>query len=269
MDTMIQAEGYAFMPGVVQYSGGIVATPEHRLTRVQFTRPTPFEEGLRLAASIVRAAGRPAAAIGAVEMRSPAPFSDGGFTDLNTRYIALLNELDMRGDTADNPIARSNVCPAGVTVGEASIHAFTFSVPNAAAGAPDYVISGSAEAPEGKGGYDGHIIAQGDTSPAALRQKAEFVVAEMRRRMVALGVGDRAVATAQVYTVHEVHDIVRDLVEPELGIAAGSVMINANPPVVGLEFEMDCRDVSLELRVDPATADLGAIAAQIGAHECV
>ena len=37
--------GYRYMPGVFQYSGGVVAEPGFRLERVRFARPVPLEIG--------------------------------------------------------------------------------------------------------------------------------------------------------------------------------------------------------------------------------
>ena len=251
MTTLIHADGYDFLPGVSQYSGGVVASPGHRLVRVQYARPLALDAGLRLAGELIRAAGRPASALAAVEMRSPAPFSDAGFAQLNARYTELLAEIGVELVEGWNPIARSNVCPVRASVPEVSVHAFTFadSAPDAASG--DYVVSGGAEAPEGRGGYEGHIVAFQDTSRAGLARKAEFVAAEMQRRREALGVGDRALSVLQVYSVHEVQEALDAIVLPRFELRAGANLIDARPPVVDLEFEMDCRSVTVELLADP------------------
>lgn len=270
MSIPVPATGYAFMPGVTQYSGGVVALPDHHLVRIEYASPVPLDRGLRLAAEIVLALGRPADSIAAIEMRSPAPFSDEGFVTLNKQYLGLLAELAIFDGSGQNPIGRSNVCPVGAPVTEVSVQAFTFSVPGSSVRSErDYVISGSAEAPEGLGGYDGHIIAQGDVSASGLRAKATFVVEEMRRRAVSLGLGERAVATAQIYSKHEVLGLVRDLVEPALSVSNGSTFINARPPVVGLEFEMDCRDVSVSAHVNADDVNLNALRALLGVEACV
>ncbi|MEV4132836.1 hypothetical protein AB0J72_11810 [Dactylosporangium sp. NPDC049742] len=72
--------GYAFLPRVRQYSQGVVGTEGHGLTRVRFSSPVPLSDGLRLAAEIIDAAGRPPAALCACELRTPAPFTEAEFT---------------------------------------------------------------------------------------------------------------------------------------------------------------------------------------------
>ena len=74
--------GYHFVKGVFQYSAGVAAVPGHRIVRVRFLDPVPLEEGFRRIEQIIGAAGRPLTAFCACELRSPAPFTEDGFTRL-------------------------------------------------------------------------------------------------------------------------------------------------------------------------------------------
>ena len=65
--------GYRFIPGVLQYSGGVAALPGFRIERVTFRTLVPLSEGFRRIEQIVSAAGRPLASFCACELRSPAP----------------------------------------------------------------------------------------------------------------------------------------------------------------------------------------------------
>src|SRR5262249_10315627 len=93
-----------------------------------------------------------------------------------------------------------HVCPQIDPPSEPSFHAFAYTVlaPDAP---PSFVIAGSGEVPEGHKDYFDHIIARGDVGPSGLREKARFVLAEMERRLSALGFAWHDTTATQVYTV--------------------------------------------------------------------
>lgn len=236
--------GYRFIPAGFPFSSGVAAMPGYRIERRRFHASVPLAEGFRRIAAVLRSAGRPATAFCACELRSPAPFSEGGFKSFNQAYVATLVDWGLF-DGARNPVARSNVCPAIDPPSEPSFHAFCFTVPDAAA-APSFVISGGAEAAEGEGSYHDRIIRRGDTSPGAIREKAAFVLAQMERRMETLGFGWRNTTTTQVYTVHDLHPFLAEEIVQRGAAPAGLTWHFCRPPVVGLDYEMDCRNVPTE-----------------------
>jgi hypothetical protein len=145
-----------------------------------------------------------------------------------------------------NPVARSNVCPEVAPPAAPAFHAFSITVPDAGA-APSFVVAGSGEAPEAGGDYRDHAIALGDTSPSGLREKARWVLGEMERRMAALGGFGWADTTAvQAYTVHDLHPFLADELGRRGAARHGLTWQFCRPPVRDLEYEMDCRGVSLE-----------------------
>jgi hypothetical protein len=236
--------GYRFMPGVSQYSAGVAALPGFTLERVRFTRPVPMRQGFDRIAQILKDAGRPLSAFAACELRSPAPFTESGFVKFNEVYIGTLKAWGLMPDGV-NPVARSNVCPKIDPPAEPGFHAFTYAVP--AANAPtSFVVAGSGEAPEGKGNYRDHAVRLGDISPAAMVEKAQWVLGEMERRMGAFGGDWSGVTATQLYTVHDIHPFI----ESELGkrgiFGQGLTWHLNRPPVQDLEYEMDCRRVFME-----------------------
>ena len=239
-----KAGGYRFVEGVFQYSAGVAADPGHRIVRVQFRRPVPLEEGFRRIETIVTAAGRPLTAFCACELRSPAPFTEAGFAAFNKIYVGTLERWKIF-DGKTNPVARSNVCPAIDPPSEPSFHAFSYT--EAAQDAePSFVIAGSGEAPEGHSNYRDHIVRLGDVSPAGILEKARFVLGEMERRMGALGFGWKDTTAAQLYTVHDIHPFLADEIVRRGAARSGLTWHYNRPPVVDLEYEMDCRGVSVE-----------------------
>jgi len=235
--------GYRYIPGVFQYSGGVAAEPGHEIMRVRFHRPVPLAAGFARIAEIIRTAGRPLTAFSACELRSPAPFTEEGFRAFNEVYVGTLRAWGVvEGST--NPVARSNVCPALDPPTEPSFHAFSFTVESQAA--PTFVVAGSGEAPEGKPNYRDHVVAPGDTSADGMRQKARFVLGEMERRLGMLGFAWKDTTATQVYSVQDIHPFLADEIIRRGAAANGFTWHFCRPPVVGLEYEMDCRGVAKE-----------------------
>lgn len=241
--------GYRFAPGVFQYSAGVVSMEGYRIQRVRFRRPVPMQEGFRRIDALLAAAGRPRAAFCACEMRSPGQFSEDGFRRFNETYVETLASWGLYDGTM-NPVARSNVCPEVDAPAEPSFHAFCFTVEavssETAGRPPTFVVAGSGEVPEGKSNYRDHIVRRGDVSPDGLREKARFVLGEMERRLGILGAGWRDVTATQVYTVHDFHPFLGDAIVARGVAPAGLTWYFDRPPVVDLEFEMDCRGVTEE-----------------------
>lgn len=235
---------YSYAPGVFQYSAGVKADPGYAIERVRLAEPVPWRAGFDLIRAFITGRGRPLTAFCACEMRSPEPFSEGGFVRFNEAYAQVLAEWGLLAG-GDNPVARSNVCPAIDPSGEPAFHAFAFTVP-AADPAPSFIVAGGAEAPEGKGNYADHIVARGDLSPEGLRAKVAYVVDEMTRRLAVLGEDWTQTSAVQVYTVHDIHAFVPDLLMRRGAARHGLTWHYARPPVVDLEYEMDCRSIAHE-----------------------
>lgn len=239
--------GYCFMPGVFQYSGGVVAADGHEIVHARLRRPLPLAAGFARVADHLQACGRPLTAFCACELRSPAPFTDEGFESFNRQYAAVLRSWGIIGADGVNPVARSNVCPLLDPPAEPSLFAFSYTVERRD-GRPTAVVSGSGEVPEGRDGYRAHIVAPGDTTPAGMRAKAAFVVERMRERMTALGMPDAAALSAvQVYTVEPLRDLLSEILSPAGLLSPGVTWHFARPPIEGLAFEMDVRSTALEL----------------------
>jgi len=238
------AGGFAFVPGVFQYSAGVRALPGYRIERVRFANPVPMAAGFARIADYLRAASLPLTAFCACELRSPAPFTEAGFRAFNEAYAAILGEWGLLG-TGKNPVARSNVCPEIDPPVAPSFYAFSFARP-APGSAPSFVNAGSGEVLEGKSNYRDHIVAPGDLSPAGLRAKVDYVMGEMARRMAAMGFSWADTTGAQAYAVCDFHSAMAEAIVRPGGARHGLDWYFARPPIVGLDFEMDCRGVATE-----------------------
>jgi hypothetical protein len=234
--------GYRFIRGVVPYSAGVAPEPGFELERARFDAPLPMEEGFRRIKAHLAERGRPPTALCACELRSPEPFSETGFTEFNRGYVSVLESWGIVRDGV-NPVARSNVCPEFDPPAVPGFYAFSYTVPGSRAG---FVVAGSGEAPEGRGNYRDHIVRRGDLSADGLQEKARWVLGEQERRLRALGFGWGDVTAVQVYTVHDVFPWIGEELVYRRAMRGGLIWHLTRPPVVDIDFEMDCRGVAVE-----------------------
>jgi hypothetical protein len=244
MTSDFPAGDYRFIPGVFQYSGGTAASAGFEIERVRFDRPVPLAEGFAQVAKYIQAAERPLTAFCACELRSPAAFTDDGFRKFNEHYVKTLAQWGLFDGTT-NPVARSNVCPEIDPPAEPSFYAFSFTRPSQNA-MPSFVIAGSGEAREGGATYSERTVRYRDLSPEGLKEKVEFVVGAMEHRMGQLGFGWKDTTAVQTYTVHDFHPVFADALVRRGAARSGLTWHFARPPVIDLEYEMDCRRVMRE-----------------------
>ncbi len=234
---------YRYVPGVFQYSAGVAPEAGFEIERARFRRPLPLAEGFAAIEAHLKRLGRPLTAFCACELRSPAPFTEQGFTDFNRIYVGTLERWGVFRNEV-NPIARSNVCPAIDPPATPSFYAFSYTVP----GNPgSFVVAGSGEAAEGKGTYAEMTIRNGDQSPSAMREKAQWVLGEMERRMGVLGHTWNDATATQLYTVFDPHPFLGDELVKRGAMRAGLTWHYCRPPVDCLDYEMDVRGVTREL----------------------
>jgi hypothetical protein len=232
---------------VFQYSSGAAADPGFEVERVRFDRLLPLAEGFAQIANYIKAAGRPLTSFCACELRSPAAFTEDGFRAFNQHYVKTLAEWGLY-DGSTNPVARSNVCPEIDPPAEPSFYAFSFTRP-AAGTAPSFVIAGGAEARGGSGSYPERIVRYRDLSADGIKEKVRFTAGEMRSRLAAFGFGWKDTTAVQAYTIHDFHPVMADELVRHGAVRSGLTWHFARPPVVDLEYEMDCRRVLREVVV--------------------
>jgi hypothetical protein len=238
------AGNYRFIPAVFQYSSGAAADSGFEIERVRFDKLLPLAEGFAQAAKYIQATGRPLASFCACELRSPGAFTEDGFRKFNEHYVKTLAEWKIF-DGSSNPVARSNVCPEIDPPAEPSFYAFSFTRPGTGA-APSFVIAGGAELGGGSGTYPERIVRYRDLSSDGLKEKVRFTVGSMQERLCEFGYGWKDTTAVQAYTVHDFHPVVVDELVRRGALRSGLTWHFARPPVVDLEFEMDCRRVARE-----------------------
>lgn len=244
MTSDFAAGNYRFIPAVFQYSAGAAALPGYEIERVRFDTWLPLAQGFAAAAKYIQAARRPLTSFCACELRSPAAFTDAGFRAFNEHYVKTLAEWGIYDGTT-NPVARSNVCPEIDPPAEPSFYAFSFTRPSEGA-APTFVIAGSGESQEGNKSYAERTVRYRDLSADGIAEKVRYVVGVMEKRMAEFGATWKDTTATQTYTVHDFHPVFADAIVRRGAARAGLTWHFARPPVIDLEYEMDCRRVMRE-----------------------
>jgi hypothetical protein len=238
------AGNYRFIPAVFQYSSGAAADAGFEIERVRFDRMLPLAEGFAQVAKYIKASGRPLTSFCACELRSPAAFTEDGFRIFNQHYVKTLAEWGLFDGTV-NPVARSNVCPEIDPPAEPSFYAFAFTRPSQNT-TPTFAIAGGAELRGGSGSYPERIVRYRDLGPDGLKEKVRFTAGEMKNRLAEFGFGWKDTTAVQAYSVHDFHPVMTDELVRHGATRSGLTWHFARPPVVDLEYEMDCRRVLTE-----------------------
>lgn len=250
-DTLVPcpAGQYRFLPGIDPYSCGVVAEVGHEIVHATLHTSVPYRQGFALIDRHLRERGRPRAALCAIELRIPGPFSFDGFAEFNEGYRALLVDWGLLIDGL-NAIARTNVAPVVAPPAEPSLHAFSYTIPSQAPGARTFVVAGSGELLSGSMAA-GAVVRRGDISPEALAEKADTVMAEQQRRLRGLGASWADVTCVDIYTAHPIHSFLASRVLTVVGPAAihGVHWHLSRPPIADLDYEMDMRGVRQEIRL--------------------
>ena len=237
--------GYRYIKGLFQYSAGVAALPGFEIERARFSKPIPLAEGFAAIEAHLKSLGRPIEAFCACELRSPAPFDDDGFRAFNREYIKPLESWGIvKGE--DNPIARSNVCPKVGAPTEPRFYAFSYTVPSDNKARGSFVIAGSAESPEGNKNYKDEMVRYGEQTADAMREKAQFVLAEMERRMRALNFSWGDATATHVYSIYDIHPFMEDELVARGAASGGVTWHYCRPPLDVLNFEMDVRGTMTE-----------------------
>jgi hypothetical protein len=241
-----QGGEFRFMKGMGPYSQIVASSPGFEIERARFVRPVTFDEGFARIEAQLKTVGRPLTALCGCELRSRAQHTEQSFREFNQRYLAVLERWGLVRNGV-NAVARTNACPEFDRPETPGFFAFSYTVRARPGAGPSFLSAGSWEMPEVPSGFRQHIVRLGDTSADAMREKARFVLAELERRMAAVGFAWSDATATQVYTVHPLQPIVTDEIGPRGAARAGLTWHYARPPVIDFDFEMDTRRVSREI----------------------
>ena len=237
---------YSFLKGIAPYSAGVVAAAGFEIVHIRLRRYIPLRAGFDAVEAQLKRVGRPLQALCGMELRSPTPFTFTGFNQFNLGYIDILKKWDILFDDM-NPVARTNIAPEVNPPGAPSLYGFSYTVPSKAT-RKTFVVAGAGELPEGSL-QPNDVVRRGESSGAAIQEKAHFVMGLMEGRLRGLSVGWSDVTVSEIYTVHEIRPFIeRELLKrlEEAG-AHGLTWHYSRPPIESIEYEMDVRGCITEL----------------------
>lgn len=237
---------YSFIKGIGPFSSGCKAQPGYEIVHATFHPLPTLQQGFALIANHLQNLGRQIGAVCGIELRIPQPLTPEGFNAFNAPYIQQLADWNILVDGA-NPVARTNVALAVHTVTEPSLYGFSYTVPAQHQDAT-FVLSGSAETRRPLDGQGYEIVGHGDVSTEGLGQKATYVLQNLEDRLHEMAVTWADVTTIQLYTIHNVHPLLKSTLLFPLGSGSqhGLQWHYSRPPVTELEYEMDARGVRQE-----------------------
>lgn len=240
---------YRFLPGIAPYSCGVVSSPGFEIVQVTFQQPPAYRLGFEQIAQWLQANGRPKAALCAIALRSPKPFSFPGFAAFNAQYAEILKSWDVFVDGV-NPVARTNVAPVIGPPDEPVLYGFSYTQLCPSDWPATFVVAGAGELPEGVLERTG-IVALGDVSLSGIATKAKYVMDLMENRLHGLGANWSQVTTVDIYTAHSVAPLLPEIVLKRMGSASvhGVHWHYSQPPIEEIEYEMDLRGTRAELRL--------------------
>lgn len=229
--------GFRFLPGSPVFAGGAVAEPGFAIVHALLSRWLPLEQGYDLVERHLQSIGRPMQALCGMQLRLPGQLSIEDFTAFNAPYVARLERWGVVKDRA-NPVSRTNVAPAQASPAEASLHAFTYTIPHDGK-ARTFTMSGMTER-----GPGGNVVAQGDDSPEGMREKFAYVLGSVGDRLAELGFGWGDATHIELYSGVEIPGALATLAARAPGaLPRGVRWYYGRPPVTGLEVELEARSV--------------------------
>jgi hypothetical protein len=244
---------YDFIPGSPYLSFGVVAQPGFTIERAVFRKNRLVETGLEEVARHLRSRGRTLQALCAMEFRQFAQhqWAPEGFAAFNAGHVSRLTQagLTVEGKV---PVARTNVIVNnGQPASDGGLHAFSYTVPQERpVSGRSFVLAAIPEVrflPQGM-----EIIAEGDTSDAALESKLRFILEKASERVAEIGGHWNDVTGTQLYCEVDIHPFLRNTVLHVMqgGGWRGVQWHQALPPIGPAIMELDVRSVTADIYLD-------------------
>jgi hypothetical protein len=238
------AGAYKILPGGAAFCSGIVPYAGYEVVRVLLRPWIPLEQGYGFIESYLKSVGRPVQAFCGIELRAPAPLALKDWSTFNVPYLEQLRKWGLIfGDQSG--VCRSNIALALHPPATTSLCAFSYTAP-ASANGKTFFLSGQADIDA-----NGKAIAEGDTSPAAMRKRARFTIDTVGATLAKLGASWQDTTQIALFHAHDIPDLWGAELLGSLGDALqrGVLVYRARPPIAGLEVELEARAVRMELIV--------------------
>jgi hypothetical protein len=239
-----KAGAYRILPGGSFYCSGIVPYEGFEVVRVLLRPWIPLGQAYVFIEKHLKSAGRPVQAFCGIELRVPAPLTFSQWSAFNIPYLNQLREWGLIfGDQSG--VCRSNIALALRAPDVMSVCAFSYTAPTTEK-VKTFFLSGTADIDS-----SGKIIAEGDTTPAAMQKRARFTIETVGATLGKLNVGWEDTSQIALFHVADIPDLWGTTLLGTLGEAVrrGVLVHHARPPLAGAEVELEARAVRQELIV--------------------
>lgn len=239
-----KAGAYKILPGGAAFCAGVIPYEGYEIVRVLLRPWLPLEDGYRFIESYLKGIGRPVQAFCGIELRVPAPLALKDWSSFNVPYLEQLRKWGLIfGDYSG--VCRSNIALALYPPTTTCLCAFSYTAPTSAKGRT-FFLSGQADIDA-----SGNAIAEGDTGPAAMQERARYTIETVAATLAKLGVSWQDTTQIAFFHAHDIPDLWGGKLLGSLGeaLSRGVLVYRARPPIVGLEVELEARAVRQELVV--------------------
>jgi len=236
--------GYRILPAGTVFCGGAIPLAGHEIVHALISPWVPLKDGYAFVESYLKSIGRPIQALCGMELRSPQQMTFEGFRAFNAPYVEQLTKWDLVLGRY-SAVCRTNVVPVRDAPKEPSLHAFSYCVPSDYQGIT-FCISGTADIDQ-----RGKIVAEGDVSPAGMKQRLQYCVDVITERLAQLELAWSSATHIDLCVAQDIPGLLDGVIVPGLqGAAARGIRVHlARPPIIGAEVELECRGVRREIVV--------------------
>jgi hypothetical protein len=220
--------GFDFLSGIAAFSSGVMAHEENEIVRAVLPGVIPWAQGFDRIEQHLASEHINPSSLCAIELRCPEPYSSDGFDAFNETYVDRLMSIGVFAKGEPNSVGRTNVAPVEYAPKEQGMLAFTYTRPITVRGRRSFVIAGGGEVRGGAINSD-TIVRFGETSPAALTEKAEFVMDVMEKRLAGFGLSWADTRAINVYTKHPIEGPVLQSLRKRIGPSSIQPIMHLTP----------------------------------------
>ncbi len=237
-----QAGGYRVLPAGSVFCGGVTPLEGHEIVHALLRPWVPLQDAWGFIETYLKGLDQPVQALCGMELRIPEQLTFEGFRAFNQPYAEQLMKWHLLLGRY-SAVCRTNVVPAGNAPKETMVHAFSYSIPSDFTGTT-FCVSGAADIDD-----RGRIVAEGDVSPAGMKQRLTHCMQAIGERLAMLELDWNTATHIDLCVARDIDDLLGSVVVAELEGAAnrGIRVHHARPPVVGTEVELECRGCRQEL----------------------
>ena len=239
-----KAGAYKILPGGSVFCAGVLPYEGFEVVRVLLRPWIPLDQTYAFIEKYLKNVKRPVQAFCGIELRVPAPLTFGQWSSFNIPYLKQLREWGLIfGDQSG--VCRSNIALALKAPDVTSVCAFSYTVPTTEK-VKTFFLSGTADIDS-----NGKIIAEGDTTAAAMQKRARFTIDTVGATLGKLNVSWEDTTQIALFHVADIPNLWGPTLLGTFGEAVrrGVLVYHARPPLVGAEVELEARAVRQELIV--------------------